>query len=433
MSRYFPPYNNSSENIKVELDLSNYATKTDLKNVMHVDVSSYALKTNLAALKTEVDKIDTDKLKTVPDDLAKLSNVVKNDIVKKTEFTPLKTKVDGIDTDNFVSRTKFEKDIKDLDGTIDQVGKRIPDVSRLATKSSITSLLSTITFNSKITEIENKIKTVDGKVPNITGLATKTELTAVENKIPDTSGLVKKNDYATEITSIKNDYVINAALDSKINYLKAQHIADEVKKVDDKTKKSVSDILRFESRLKQKEDIIHEGQRENSFARGFYHYLQKSYLVYECRTNSFKKNTSGKLTTWKSTGIDNLSANSDLKAISDGTLLLPTLENYGRMSIKFNGSYFVQNKVLHPNNNNVVNIYTVHKLYTINNTRNTDYTIQNALFGAVKIIKNSDISKNKYEGYGICFDEGGTFSHTVKEGSFDHTTLARNVLISGDT
>ena len=71
MSKYFPPYNNSSKNIKVELDLSNYATKTNLKNVTHVDASSFASKTNLTALKTEVDKIDTDKLKTVPDDLAK--------------------------------------------------------------------------------------------------------------------------------------------------------------------------------------------------------------------------------------------------------------------------------------------------------------------------------------------------------------------------
>ena len=71
MSQYFPPYNNSIKNIKVELDLSNYATKDDVKNITHVDVSSYATKTNLAALKTEVDKIDTDKLKTVPDDLAK--------------------------------------------------------------------------------------------------------------------------------------------------------------------------------------------------------------------------------------------------------------------------------------------------------------------------------------------------------------------------
>ena len=83
MSQYFPPYKSSSNNIKVELDLTNYATKTDLKNITHTDVSSFASKTNLAALKTQVDKIDTDKLKIVPDDLAELTNVVKNETVKK--------------------------------------------------------------------------------------------------------------------------------------------------------------------------------------------------------------------------------------------------------------------------------------------------------------------------------------------------------------
>ena len=86
MSTYYPTYKHSSSNIKGKLDLANCATKTDLKNITHVDTSSYALKTNLAALKTEVDKIDTDKLKTVPDDLAKISNDVKNDVVKKTDF-----------------------------------------------------------------------------------------------------------------------------------------------------------------------------------------------------------------------------------------------------------------------------------------------------------------------------------------------------------
>ena len=82
-NKYFPPYRSSREDIKVELNLSNYATKTDLKNVTHVDASSFASKSNLASLKTEVDKIDADKLKTVTFDLAKLSNVVKNDVVKK--------------------------------------------------------------------------------------------------------------------------------------------------------------------------------------------------------------------------------------------------------------------------------------------------------------------------------------------------------------
>ena len=83
MSQYFPPCRSSGGDIKVELDLSNYATKTDLKNVTHVDVGSFASKTSLASLKAEVDKIDVDKLKTVPVDLAKLKNVVKNDVVKK--------------------------------------------------------------------------------------------------------------------------------------------------------------------------------------------------------------------------------------------------------------------------------------------------------------------------------------------------------------
>ena len=87
MSRqHFRPYGSSSNNVKVELDLANYATKDDDKNITHIDVSSFASKTNLAALKTEVDKVDVDKLKTTPTDLGKLSNVVKNDVVKKTDY-----------------------------------------------------------------------------------------------------------------------------------------------------------------------------------------------------------------------------------------------------------------------------------------------------------------------------------------------------------
>ena len=184
MSRYFPPYNSSSENIKVELNLSDYATKTDLKNVTHVDVSSYAFKTNLAALKTEIDKIDIDKLKTVPNDLAKLSNVVKNDVVKKTSYNTLKIKVDAIDTSGFVTRIKFATDTNTLDDKIDKIEMKIPDVTKLATKSNVTYL---------ITEAKDKIDKIDKKIPDISGLASKTALTAVEGKIPDVSTLVKKN------------------------------------------------------------------------------------------------------------------------------------------------------------------------------------------------------------------------------------------------
>ena len=104
MSNYFPPYNNSSENIKVELDLSNYATEKDIKDITHIDASGFTSKTNLAALKTEFDKIDTDKLKTVPNDLAKLSNVVKNEFVKKTDYNALKSKVNGIDASKSMTK-----------------------------------------------------------------------------------------------------------------------------------------------------------------------------------------------------------------------------------------------------------------------------------------------------------------------------------------
>ena len=112
---YYPPYKSSSNNIKVELDSSNYATKDDVKNITHVDVSSYATKTNLAALKTEVDKIDVDKLKTTPADLTKLSNVVKNDVVKKTNYstkiTSIEAQIAGLTknaVDNLADITKLQ-------------------------------------------------------------------------------------------------------------------------------------------------------------------------------------------------------------------------------------------------------------------------------------------------------------------------------------
>ena len=142
---YYPPYKSSSNNVKAELDLTNYVTKTDLKNITHVDVSSFASKTNLAALKTEVDKIDTDKLKTAPTDLAKLTNAIKNDVVKKTDYntkvTSIEaqiagltkntvdnladiTKLKAIDTNSFVLKTKLASDVTTLENKIDTVEKK---------------------------------------------------------------------------------------------------------------------------------------------------------------------------------------------------------------------------------------------------------------------------------------------------------------------
>ena len=177
MSKYFPPSRSRGGDIKVKLDLSNYATKTDLKNVTHVDVSSFASKADLASLKTEADKLDIPKLSTVPADLAKLTNKVANDLVEETNFNKLvkkvidnkteqdnlettvqnnhsttesntnnlKTKVDGIDLTKYVKKSDYDTKVGNLE-------LKIPDLS---------GLLQTSTFNSKVSELENKIKTAE--------------------------------------------------------------------------------------------------------------------------------------------------------------------------------------------------------------------------------------------------------------------------------
>ena len=108
LDKCFPkPFRSFGRNINVKVDLSNYATKTDIKDISHADTSSFALKTNLANLKTEVDKFDINKL--VPD-LSKLSNIVKNDVVKKTVCDKLVAKVNAIDTSDFFLKTKYDTD-----------------------------------------------------------------------------------------------------------------------------------------------------------------------------------------------------------------------------------------------------------------------------------------------------------------------------------
>ena len=167
--------------------MSNHATKTDIKNISRVGTSSFALKSNLPGLKTEVDKLDIDKLKSlpanlsnlkskvdvdkldigklapVPVDLSTLNNVVKNDVVKKTEYNAAKI-----------------KNIQD----------KIPNITNLATKT----ILNTKT---------NEIKT---EIPSINDLATTSALTAVENKICNISNLVKKTDYDIKVKEIEKNY-----------------------------------------------------------------------------------------------------------------------------------------------------------------------------------------------------------------------------------
>ena len=121
-----------------------------------------------------------------------------------------------------------------------------------------------------------------------------------------------------------------------------------------------------------------------------------------------------------------------MNAVANAKSNLPNLKNDGRMHVHLSGNHFPQNKVNIPNNGNVINIYCVYKLDPIASSRDTSFTIQDALFGAMQITKNAtDNSKNNYKGYGICFDEGSQFGHTISEGRPTHITNGRNVLIFG--
>ena len=173
MSEYLPKLfkERLEGNINAKVDLSNYATKTDLKTVTHVDTSNFALTKNLTSLKTEVDKLDIDKLAPVPADLSKLSVAVK----KKTVYDKLAAKVNNADTKDFDLKTKYQTEKAKLK-------KKIPEV---------TDFVDDFVKKTKLTELENKI-------PDVISLATKTAFTAVENKIPSASSLVKKKQTMTQ-------------------------------------------------------------------------------------------------------------------------------------------------------------------------------------------------------------------------------------------
>ena len=441
---YYPPYKSFSNNIKVELDLTNYATKNDLKNITHVGVSSFASKTNLAALKTEVDKIDVDKLRKTPVDLAKLTNAIENDVVKKTDYNTkvtsievqiaglIKNTVDNsaditklkvIDTNSFITRTKFSADANGLNDKIEGEEKKQPDISRLATKTSLNDYLQTVTFNSEVTEVENKIKDAD--------IIAKSANTKANTIRSDLTAYAKKADVATDITTIKNDYVTNASLTSQLNNLKSQHIATEVTGIDNKTKKNANDILALKNELEKKEYIINENEIGISFNRGFFYYFQQNNLVYECKVNSYIFNNK-KISKWESTGVLNCSDYYSMNGIKDAKNETPILKNDEKMYVYLKGSHFQQNNVLTSNNDhvindNVVNIYIVYKLDPITSRD----TIQNALFGAMQITKNADTRKYNYKGYSICFDETEEFTHVRRRGNFSDTTMGRNVIIFG--
>ena len=192
MSDYFPEPKSLGGRVKVELDLSNYATKVDLKTATGVDTSQFAKIVDLANLKSNVDKLNIDKLKNVP-----------------TNLNNLKSKVDKLDVDKLLP---VPVDLRKLryvyNAKIKNIEDKIPDITNLATKTtlnaktnkvkgeipSITNLATTVALNA------NEVK---GEIPNITNLATTSALSAIENKIPSVSNLVKTTDYNTKISEIR--------------------------------------------------------------------------------------------------------------------------------------------------------------------------------------------------------------------------------------
>ena len=366
----------------------------------------------MANLKTEVDKLDIDKLATVPVDLSKLSNVVKNDAVKKTVCDKLVAKVDNIDTSGLVKKTDYNTEITEIED-------KIPDSSSFVKKAD---------YNTKITEIQ-------GKIPDISGLATKTALTTIENKIRTINGLVKKTDYNTKITDIENKlnnhnhnydkYVasseFNTLAANVFNARLAQ--ANLITKTDFDAK--LSSLNRKITASKTK-DFLNDN--DLSYYRGKEYSDEGSgkqnYLVFLPISKYFKLNSLAGavdyVLSWQSKG----SSDESIKppTTSDNSLN-PELNYYGtKARVKFTQTCLKQSSHI-LTYKNIVNIYIVYELAASSSYVN-DPTLKNCLFGAVTLTENADIEKYKYSDYGIGFDRTLSFSFTG--GGF-----GQNVLIFG--
>ena len=234
----------------------------------------------------------------MPNDLAKLSNVVKNDVVKKTTYNTLKNEGDAIDTSKCVSRTKFSTDTNALGDKIDKVEKKIPDVSSLESKRNVTTLVKNLI---------NRIDEVKKKIPDVSGLASKTELTAVENNIPDVSGLAT----TSALTAVENKIPDITSLITKTDFdTKLKSVNDRVTNNKSKDILLDNELKKLKKRVDSSEKIkINDVQKEISFIRGFISYTQNSNLVYECKLSSMKFYISGTLE-WKPKDIyDNSNKN----------------------------------------------------------------------------------------------------------------------------
>ena len=417
MSKYIPkPYDSFYRDNNVKVGLSNYATKRDIKNITHIDTSGFALKTNWSSLKTDVDKLDINKLKslpnnlsnlktkvdkldidkliTVPVDLSKLSNVVKNEVVKKTEYN----------------------------AKIKSIEDKIPDITNLATKSIL---------NTKINEVKNEI-------PSISGLAKNSALTAVENKRPNVNNLVKKSDYDTKVNEIEkkitdhtHDKCITTPEFSKLaaeNFAARLAQADLVTKTDFDNK--LTDLNRKIVSTKTKDLVIENKLKklktfDSSYFQGKSHFEEdgtQNWLVFQPMQRYFKlaSDNPSIILSRKSKGL----SDERIKAPTTSNKILNPLQNYvgTKARVRFTGACLKQEKITF-SHGKIVNIYIVYEIEKSVNISSYP-TLQNCLFGAVKITsKHVDVDQYKYSENGIGFDKKGSYSIGNK--------IGRNVIIFG--
>ena len=289
--------------------------------------------------------------------MSKLSNVVKNDVVKKADYNKLVTKVDNIDTSGFVLKTKYDTDKSELE-------KNIPDTSSLVKKTD---------YNTKITEIE-------GIIPGISNLATKTALATVENKVPDISNLATK----TALTTVAK----LSGRNRKITKNKSKHLLVE----NESNKLKTFDSGYFCSKNYFDEDGIQNYYIFQPISK----YLNVAYV-----------NDINYVLSWKSRGLNDIKIES-IK--TNNYSLNPRMDLYdmSKINIKLNGSFLNRfpPAILH---GDIVNIYIVYEI--ISNYSSINYpTLENCLFGSVKLTKNADIDKYGYSGYGIGFNKNTSFS-----------------------
>ena len=398
---FFPkPYEPFGRNINVRVDLSNYGTKDDIKNFTHVDTSSFALKTNVPNLKTEVDKLDIDKLKSVPNNLSILKTKVdKLDIDKLAPVPADLNKLSNVVNNEVVKKTEYDAKIKNIED-------KIPDISNLATKTNL---------NTKINEVKNEI-------PSIAGLATTSALTAVENKIPSISKLVKKTDHDTKVTEIEKkltDHNHDKYIDtSRFNTLATNFFNARIAQANLITRTD------FDAKLSAFNRKITSNKTRYLLIGKVLSYLHcKSYFD-EDEISEYLKvanvNNSNYIISWKSRGLNDIKIES-IK--TNNHSLNPGMDHYdtSKIKIKLDGSFLDRfpPTIL---SGNIVNIYIVYEITS--DYKDINYpTLENCLFGSVKLTKNPDIDKYEYSGYGIGFDRETSFSVGNK--------ISKNVIIFG--